>query len=100
MPSSKRTLFLGHPVYVFSKFKAYNVAELLDILLNEYGEHFKKKLIDIGNARIDNNLTSKSRYAGKNKSSFTADQVIEVGDKLFMVESESNSDEFYSVDMR
>ena len=37
---------------------------------------------------------------GKNESALGADQVIEVGDNMFMIESETNSDDYYSVDMR
>ena len=73
---------------------------MLDVLFAEESENFKSKLIDIGNNRIDSNLTSKSRYAGNTKSSFTEDQVIAIDESLFMVESEANSDKYYSVDMR
>ena len=73
---------------------------MLDILFTEDCEYFKKKLIDVGNSRIGSNLTNKSRYGGQNKSSYSEDQVVEIGDNLFMVESEANSDNFYKVDMR
>ena len=73
---------------------------MLDILFEEDSANFKSKLIDVGNNRLDGNLTSKSRYAENTKSTFTEDQVIAIDDSMFMVESESNSEEFYSVDMR
>ena len=71
---------------------------MLDILFAEDSAHFKSKLIDIGNNRIS--VTSKSQYGGKNKSTFTKDQVIEVAELFYVVESETNSEEFYSIDMR
>ena len=55
-----------------------------------------------GNSRIA--LITQYFYSvtlwGKNESSLRADQVIEVGDNMFMIESETNSDDYYSVDMR
>ena len=45
-----------------------------------------------------NTNTSKHRYKGK--TSITADQVYELADNLYMVQSSQDSATFYSVDMR
>lgn len=76
----------------------YNINELLGVLFEDNSSHFQKKLIDLGNGRFINTNTTKNRYKGK--TSITADQVYELADNLFMVQSSQESGTFYSVDMR
>ena len=53
-----------------------------------------------GNSRIALITIFFLSHAMGEKSALRADQVIEVGDNMFMIESETNSDDYYSVDMR
>ena len=68
------------------------------MLFKDSSSHYQKILIDLGNGRFMNTNTSKHRYKGK--TSITADQVYELADNLYMVQSSQDSATFYSVDMR
>lgn len=76
----------------------YNISELLGVLFEDNSSHFQKKLVDLGNNRFMNTNMTKNRYRGK--TSINADQIYELADNLFMVQSSNDSGTFYSVDMR
>ena len=81
----------------FNRTKAYNLPDLLDILLDD-SEYYKKRLLDIGNGRFDAIKNSKSRYVGK-ESSITEDKISDIGESNFIVESESDENTSYYVNM-
>ena len=78
--------------------KAYNLIELLQILFDD-SAHFRKKLIDVGNGRFSELQPSKSRYNVKEISTIKKDQCSEICDKMFIVQSESDEETFYTIDM-
>ena len=71
---------------------------MLDILFQEDSNFFKNKLIDIGNLRIQEANASGSRYNAK--TSLQQEQVHEIAENIYQVESQTDSDTFYMVDMR
>ena len=71
---------------------------MLDILFQEDSNYFKNKCIDIGNNRIQESNPSGSRYNGK--TSLKPSQVHEIAENIYQVESQSDSETFYMVDMR
>ena len=83
----------------FNRTKAFNLADLLDILLDD-SVYYKKRLLDIGNGRMGAFRNSKSRYLLKKETKIRGDQIIEMGEFKFLVESEKNQETFYHVDMK
>ena len=83
----------------FNRTKAFNLADLLDILLDD-SVYYKKRLLDIGNGRMGAFRNSKSRYLLKKETKIRRDQIIDMGEFKFLVESEKNSETFYHVDMK
>ena len=81
----------------FNRTKAYNLPDLLDIILDD-SIYYQKRLLDIGNGRFGAFKNTKSRYLVK-ESTFTADKIIDIGELNFLVESESSQDVFYHVNM-
>ena len=82
----------------FNRTKAFNLVDLLDILLDD-SVYYKKRLLDIGNGRMGAFKNSKSRYILKKNSKIKEDHIIEAGEYTFLVRSETNQDIFYHVDM-
>ena len=78
--------------------KAYNLIELLQILFDD-SAHFRKKLIDVGNGRFSELQPSKSRYNVKEITTIKKDQCSDICDKMFIVQSESDEETFYTIDM-
>ena len=83
----------------FNRTKAYNLSDLLDILLDD-SAYYKKRLIDVGNGRFGAFQNTKSRYLSKKKTTIREDQIFDMGESNFLVESESTKDIFYSVNMK
>lgn len=82
----------------FNRTKAFNLAELLDVVLDD-SEYYKKRLLDIGNGRFGDFHPSKSRYVLKKVTAIKESQIADIGDSKFIVESEKNPDVVYHVDM-
>ena len=82
----------------FNRTKAYNLPDLLDILLDD-SVYYEKRLLDIGNGRLEA-FKNKSKYLVKNATKIREDQIIDIGDLKYIVESETKEDTFYRVDMR
>lgn len=82
----------------FNRTKAYNLPDLLDVLLDD-SVYYHKRLLDIGNGRFGAFKNTKSRYLLK-ESTITAEKIFDIGEFNFIVESESSPDVFYHVNMR
>ena len=82
----------------FNRTNAFNLLDLLDILLDD-SVYYKKRLLDIGNGRMGAFKNSKSRYILKKNSKIKEDHIIEAGEYTFLVRSETNQDIFYHLDM-
>ena len=82
---------------LFGRCKAYNVVELLDIVLND-SEHFQNRLIDIGNGRFSAFGFSQSKYKLK-ETTLKEHQVIETSPGHFSVDSQTKPDVCYAVNM-
>ena len=82
----------------FNRTKAFNLAELLDVVLDD-SSYYKKRLLDIGNGRFGAFQNSKSRYVLKKTTAIKEEQIIDLGENKFIVESEKNAEVFYQVDM-
>ena len=82
----------------FNRTKAFNLVDLLDILLDD-SVYYKKRLNDIGNGRLGAFKNSKSKYILKNKNKIVEDDIFDLGELKFLVQSEKNKDTYYQVDM-
>ena len=82
----------------FNRTKAFNLAELLDVVLDD-SAYYIKRLLDIGNGRLGAFQHSKSRYVLKVTTTIKENQITELGDSKFIVESQSNPEVIYQVDM-
>ncbi len=67
--------------------------ELLDILFEAESRFYVRKLIDLANNR---NICATSRYNGQNVT-LKKEQISKIDDGLYLVESESNPGQFYTV---
>ena len=83
---------------IFNRTKAFNLVDLLDILLDD-SVYYKKRLLDVGNGRMGAFVNSKSRYKVTNNSNITESDIIDIGENKFLVKSEQNEELFYQVDM-
>ena len=82
----------------FQRHKSYNLVDTLTVLMEEDSFHFKNKLIDFGNARF-NNVPQSSKYKRDNIK-ITAEQICDLGDGVYKVESETNPGKIYTLSMR
>lgn len=82
----------------FNRTKAYNLPDLLDIILDD-SVYYKKRLLDIGNNRLGAFKSAKSRYLAM-KNNIEADKIFDIGESNFIVESEKVPDTFYYVNMK
>ena len=82
----------------FNRTKAYNLADLLEILLDE-SVYYKKRLLDIGNGRFGAFKHTKSRYLFKKTVNIREDQIFDIGESNYIVQSEKNPEVFYHVNM-
>ena len=81
----------------FNRTKAYNLPDLLDILLDD-SVYYQKRLLDIGNARFGAFTNTKSRYLSK-KNNIAEENIFDIGESNFIVESELSPDIHYYVNM-
>ena len=63
----------------FNRTKAFNLVDLLEILLDD-SIYYRKRLLDIGNGRMGAFTNSKSRYVLKNNSKITEEDIIDFGE--------------------
>ena len=82
----------------FNRTKAFNLSDLLEILLDD-SVYYKKRLLDVGNGRMGAFRNTKSRYILKKENQITENHIVELGELKFLVASEKNPDIFYHVDM-
>ena len=82
----------------FGRRRMRNLPELLSIILDD-SALYKDKLIEVGNNRSSLHQRAKSKYLGT-ESNLARDQIVELGDGIFMVESEKNENEFYTCNMK
>ena len=82
----------------FNRTKAFNLADLLEIVLDD-SVYYKKRLLDIGNGRMGAFTNTKSRYVSKKENAITENHIVELGELKFLVASEKNPEIFYHVDM-
>ena len=69
----------------FNRTKAFNLSDLLDVVLDD-SVYYKKRLLDIGNGRMGAFTNSKSRYVLK-MVNIQEDQIIKLGGFKFLVGS-------------
>ena len=82
----------------FNRHKAYNLTDLLAILLDE-SEFYCNKFVDAANNRLQSWLKNcHSRYITK-LPSIDPDKIVHVGGHTYLVPSESDTDITYLVDM-
>ena len=84
---------------LFQRIRCFNLPDLTEMLLTDDHSYFKSKLIDVGNGRFSNSVHNKST-AQLSKCTYTEDQVVFICDKMYMVESQTQEDTYYLVDMR
>ena len=81
----------------FGRVKTYNLVELLEVLCDD-SAYYVNKLTDIGNGRDTVLKQANNKYIEK-QTKLTIDQVVDLGDKKYLVESETNSENHYVCDM-
>ena len=82
---------------VFMRLKAYNLPDVTSILLSDGYKFYHTKLVDVGNGRFSVNTSASTQHA---TTTYTKDQVVEICDSMFMVESSKDENVHYMVDMR
>ena len=82
----------------FNRTKAFNLVDLLHILLDN-SIYYEKRLLDIGNGRMGAFRNTKSRYNLNRNNAIIEDHIIDVGEYKFIVRSEKDPEIFYQVDM-
>ena len=89
----------------FNRIKAYNMADLLDVLLDD-SVYYVRRCIDIGNNRVSEFRNQRSRYFAK-KTNINVDKIVRIESEgnsneergTFRVPSETVDDKFYDVNM-
>ena len=82
-----------------SKIWSYNLPDLTEMLLSDDHSYFKSKLIDVGNGRFSNAVHSRSAHQ-LSKCSYKEEDIVFICDQMYMVESQTQEETFYMVDMR
>ena len=72
----------------FGKVRTFNLAELLQVICDD-SALYVTKLVDIGNGRDTVIKQAKTKYLGKD-SKIIEDEIVDLGDNAYLVESESN----------
>ena len=80
---------------VMHRHKCYNLPDFLDLMMKESSEYYRR--ICLSNGRFN---PRQSKYKIPEKLSISREKVTKISDSIFMVESEKNSDQIYSVDMQ
>ena len=81
----------------FGRVRTFNLPELLQVICDD-SSYYRNKLINIGNNRETVLKQCKSKYIGK-ESSIQEDQIVDLGEGRFMVESEKKED-WYLLDLQ
>lgn len=81
---------------VLNRTKAFNVLQLLDFVVTRLDDHYRCRLIDIANNRL--NVCSSSRFIAS-KCSINPDLIRQMGNDLYEVPSETTPGLYYCVDM-
>ena len=81
----------------FGRVRTFNLPELLQVICDD-SAIYVTKLIDIGNGRDSLLRYSKSKYLGKD-SNILEDQIVDLGDDAFLVESETVKGRWYMCNM-
>ena len=84
---------------IFNRSKCHNLPDLTEFLLNDESSFYASKLIDIGNNRINYQAVSE-QYSRPASNPFKEEDICEIAEGIFMVESQTKPGEFYMVDMR
>ena len=84
---------------VFQRIRSYNLPDLTEMLLSDDHSYFKSKLIDVGNGRFSNAVHSRSAHQ-LSKCSYKEEDIVFICDQMYMVESQTQEETFYMVDMR
>ena len=82
----------------FGRVRTFNLPELLQVICDD-SAYYKNKLINIGNNRDTVLKQAKSKYIGK-ESTLREDQIVDLGEGRFMVQSEEHEDVWYLLDMQ
>ena len=83
---------------IMSRQKCYNCPDLLEHIMEKDSQHFQDGLVHFGNGRFLPHQLHKSRYKA-NLVNLTEAQVVKISDQLFLVESESDENVFYTLNM-
>ena len=81
----------------FGRVRTFNLAELLQVICDD-SALYVTKLVDIGNGRDTVIKQAKSKYLGKD-SKITEDEIVDLGDNVYLVESENNKGEWYTYNL-
>ena len=82
----------------FNRIKAYNLADLLDIILDD-SIYYGQRCINIGNNCVSEFRNQKSRYFAKH-TNIAVEKIIQVdNDGTYLVPSETVEGKFYNVNM-
>ena len=79
----------------FNRTKAYNVVEVLNIKLDDH-EHYRRRLINLGNGLHHQFRQSKYKVS---KTNLKKEQIQEVGDGVFAVQSLTDPEVWYTCNM-
>ena len=82
----------------FGRMKTRNLAELLSVICDG-SDLYKNKLIEVGNSRTSVLAKAGSKYAVP-PSNVTKDQIADLGEGTFMVQSEVSEDMWYFCNMK
>ena len=81
----------------FGRVRTFNLAELLQVICDD-STLYVTKLVDIGNGRDTVIKQAKSKYLGKD-SKITEDEIVDLGDNAYLVESESTKGKWYTCNL-
>ena len=82
----------------FGRIRTFNLPEMLQVICDD-SAIYVTKLVDIGNGRDTILKQSKSKYLGK-ESNITSEQIVDLGDDTYLIESENTKDKWYTCNIR
>jgi len=80
-----------------NRFKAYNVISLVESICNDMTSYYIRRLNNFANSR-DNRARLQWEKEEKNDTYLQHEDIVSVGDNLFLVPSETDRDHSYTVD--
>ena len=78
--------------------KAFNICELLKILLEDDASYYKDKLVMVGNGRVSQ-FKNNAKYRSSQYEVIEKEKIVQISDTVFEVESSKTSETIYIVDM-